>query len=96
VPGRLLLAVAGDLGGELGAQGDVERGEHVHQVGLRGPPRDVLPLAEARYKEREPLSREAPHRGRWRRLRIRPNANHGASSSRCGDPHAYPPFWTPE
>ena len=48
----------------------------------------------ARYKEREPLSREAPHRGRWRRLRIRPNANHGASSNRCGDPHAYPPIWS--
>jgi hypothetical protein len=41
--GALLQAVAGDLGGELGAGGDVELGEHVHQVGLQGPPRDVLP-----------------------------------------------------
>ena len=48
VPGRLLQAVAGDLGGELGAGGDVELGEHVHQVGLHGPPRDVLPLADLR------------------------------------------------
>jgi hypothetical protein len=26
-----------------GAEGDVELGGHVHQVGLHGPPRDVLP-----------------------------------------------------
>ena len=31
-----------------GAEGDVELGEHVHQVGLHGPPRDVLPLADLR------------------------------------------------
>jgi len=35
---RFLVAVAGDLGGELGAGGDVELGEHVHQVGVHGPP----------------------------------------------------------
>jgi hypothetical protein len=29
VPGELLQAMAGDLGGELGAGGDVELGEHV-------------------------------------------------------------------
>jgi tetratricopeptide (TPR) repeat protein len=31
-----------------GAGGDVELGEHVHQVGLHGPPRDVLLLADLR------------------------------------------------
>ena len=42
------LLVEGDLGGELGAGGDVEPGEHVGQVGLHGPPRDVQPGADLR------------------------------------------------
>ena len=46
LPVALLGAVAGDLGGELGAGGDVELGEHVGQVGLHGPARDVQPVAD--------------------------------------------------
>ncbi len=34
----------------------------------------------------------AGHRGRSRPLRIGPDTDHGAWSSRCGNPHAYPPI----
>ena len=42
----VLGAMASDLCGELGAGGDVELGEHVGQVGLHGPARDVQPVAD--------------------------------------------------
>lgn len=34
------LPLASDLGGEVGAGGDAQLGEHVHQVSLDGPPGD--------------------------------------------------------
>ena len=42
----VLGAMAGDLCGELGAGGDVELGEHVGQVRLYGPARDVQAVAD--------------------------------------------------
>ena len=48
MPGRLLLAVAGDLGGELGRERRCRSWRHVYQVGLHGPPRDAPPLADLR------------------------------------------------
>src|SRR5215470_6087090 len=45
---RASRAVASDLGGELGAGRDVELGEHVGQVRLHRPARDVEAVADLR------------------------------------------------
>ena len=43
-----LVTAGGDLGGELGAGGDVELGEHVGQVGLHRPAGNVQAIADLR------------------------------------------------
>jgi hypothetical protein len=43
-----LVTAGGDLGGELGAGGDVELGEHVSQVGLHRPAGNEQAIADLR------------------------------------------------